>query len=161
MNRRKRHISKKSNRVFRLASVSGMSRLRDKLGWSTLVLSVAWFPGQAMAENLLPVPSGQPVELSNVLLDTNPGELWVRFRFVAPKIGSTVGRITYDVAVVDMAHLCEVLAVPYVAQHKLDPARVVISFSDRPIDFGSSSPEATQFFEAYRLEQSQCIWEGL
>lgn len=130
-------------------------------GFFTLLSIVAWPWGQAVAENLLPVPSGQPVELRNVLLDTNPGELWVRFRFVAPKIGSTVGRITYDIAVVDMAHLCEVLAVPYVAQHDLEPARVVISFSDRPIDFGVSSPEATQFFEAYRLEQSRCIWEGL
>ncbi len=115
----------------------------------------------AEASNLLPVPSGQPVELSDVLLDTNPGELWVRFRFIAPKIGSTVGRITYDVASIDMEHLCETLAVPYVAQHDLEPARVVISFSDRPLEFGTSEPDATQFFEAYRLEQSRCIWEGL
>lgn len=134
---------------------------RCRKGLYSLLAVLAWPTGQATAENLLPVPSGQPVELRNVLLDTNPGELWVRFRFVAPKIGSTVGRITYDIAVVDMAHLCEVLAVPYVAQHDLEPARVVISFSDRPIDFGVSSPEATQFFEAYRLEQSRCIWEGL
>ncbi len=117
--------------------------------------------GASEASNLLPVPSGQPVELSDVLLDTNPGELWVRFRFVAPKIGSTAGRITYDVAVIDMEHLCQTLAVPYVAQHELEPARVVISFADRPLDFGTSAPDATQFFEAYRLEQSKCIWEGL
>ncbi|WP_241481059.1 DUF6497 family protein [Ruegeria sp. ANG-S4] len=127
---------------------------------SVAVLLVALQPQQLAAENLLPVPSGQPVELSNVLLDTNPGELWVRFRFVAPKIGSNAGQITYDIAVVDMAHLCEVLAVPYVARHELDPARVVISFSDRALDFGVSSPDATQFFEAYRLEQSECVWEG-
>ena len=115
----------------------------------------------AQAENLLPVPSGQPVELQNVMLDTNPGELWVRFRFIAPKIGSISGRITYDVAVVDMAHLCEVLAVPYVALHELDPARVVISFADQALEFGDTTPDATQFFEAYRLEESRCIWEGL
>ncbi len=123
--------------------------------------SLAGVMGPAQAGSLVPVPSGQPVELSNVLLDTNPGELWVRFRFIAPKIGSTVGRITYDVAVIDMEHLCQTLAVPYVAQHALDPARVVISFSDRPLAFGATVPDATQFFEAYRLEQSQCIWEGL
>ncbi|MDA7965123.1 DUF6497 family protein [Ruegeria sp.] len=125
-----------------------------------LVLTVLSTPA-VLADSLLPVPSGQPVELSNVLLDDNPGELWVRFRFVAPKIGSTVGRITYDVAVVDMAHLCETLAVPYVAQHKLEPARVVISFSDRALDFGATDPDTTQFFEAYRLEDARCIWEGL
>ena len=60
-----------------------------------------------------------------------------------------------------MAHLCETLAVPYVAQHKLEPARVVISFSDRALDFGATDPDTTQFFEAYRLEDARCIWEGL
>ncbi len=123
------------------------------LGWSSPIL--------AETETLLPVPSGQPVHLSDVLLDDNPGELWIRFRFIAPKIGSTVGRIGYDVASADMEHLCKTLAVAYVAKYELDPARVVISLSDRPIEFGRSSPDATQFFEAYRLDQSQCIWEGL
>ncbi|WP_237212396.1 DUF6497 family protein [Ruegeria lacuscaerulensis] len=123
------------------------------LGWAS--------PAFAQSDNLLPVPSGQPVHLSDVLLDNNPGELWVRFRFIAPKIGSTVGRIGYDVASADMEHLCQTLAVAYVAKYELDPARVVISLSDRPIEFGRSSPDATQYFEAYRLEQSRCIWEGL
>ncbi|WP_170558715.1 DUF6497 family protein [Ruegeria atlantica] len=118
-------------------------------------------PVLADTENLLPVPSGQPVHLSDVLLDDNPGELWVRFRFIAPKIGSDSGRIGYDIASVDMEHLCQTLAVAYVAKYELEPARVVISLSDRPIEFGRSSPDATQFFEAYRLEQSRCIWEGL
>lgn len=137
---------------------SGRGLLRAALAfWGFGLVSVS----QVQAENLLPVPSGQPVVLQNVMLDSNPGELWVRFRFVAPRIGSTAGRITYDVATVDMAHLCTVLAVPYVAQHELDPARVVISFSDRAVDFGNSSPDATQFFEAYRLEDATCIWDGL
>ena len=118
-------------------------------------------PVFANADNLLPVPSGQPVHLNDVLLDDNPGELWVRFRFIAPKIGSDVGRIGYDVASVDMEHLCQTLAVAYVAKYKLEPARVVISLSDRPVEFGRSAPDATQFFEAYRLEASRCIWEGL
>ncbi|WP_299894917.1 DUF6497 family protein [uncultured Ruegeria sp.] len=115
----------------------------------------------AQTDSLLPVPSGQPVQLSDVLLDNNPGELWVRFRFVAPKIGASVGRIGYDVASKDMEHLCQILAVPYVAQHELQPSRVVISLSDRPVEFGDNAPDATQYFEAYRLEQSRCIWEGL
>ncbi|TMV07863.1 hypothetical protein FGK63_10415 [Ruegeria sediminis] len=114
----------------------------------------------ARAEALLPVPSGQPVQLADVLLDDNPGELWVRFRFIAPKIGSAVGQIGYDVATIDMEHLCRTLAVPYVDKHRLEPARVIISMSDRAVDFGMSAPDTTQFFEAYRLENSRCIWEG-
>ncbi len=134
-------------------------RVRDR----ALILILLGVPSLTFADSeaLLPVPSGQPVHLSDVLLDTNPGELWVRFRFVAPKIGAEVGRIGYDVASVDMEHLCQTLAVAYVAQYELVPARVVISLSDRPTEFGRASPDATQFFEAYRLEQSQCIWEGL
>ncbi|MEX0307247.1 MAG: DUF6497 family protein [Ruegeria sp.] len=142
------------------ATPEGGDRHRRIRGCALILALVAGVT-PVLASNLLPVPSGQPVELSDVLLDTNPGELWVRFRFIAPKIGSTAGRITYDVAVIDMEHLCETLAVPYVAQHELVPARVVISLSDRPLEFGTSEPDATQFFEAYRLEQSRCIWEGL
>ncbi len=130
--------------------------------WGRAFVLIGWMtPALAETETLLPVPSGQPVHLSDVLLDNNPGELWLRFRFIAPRIGSTVGRITYDVAAVDMEHLCQTLALAYVAKYELDPARVVISFSDRPTEFGHSSPDATQFFEAYRLDQSRCIWEGL
>ncbi|WP_306446833.1 DUF6497 family protein [Falsiruegeria mediterranea] len=112
-----------------------------------------------VAEASLPVPSGQPIYLDNVLLDENPGELWLRFRFVAPKIGQTVGRVGYDVSAVDMDHLCETLAVPYVLQRELVPARVVISLSDKAVAFGESAPDVTQFFEAYRLENARCIWE--
>ncbi|WP_253758603.1 MULTISPECIES: DUF6497 family protein [unclassified Ruegeria] len=125
------------------------------------MICLACSPVFAQSDTPLPVPSGQPVHLDDVLLDNNPGELWVRFRFIAPKIGATVGRITYDVASKDMEHLCQILAVPYVAQHDLQPVRVVISLADRPVEFGDAAPDATQFFEAYRLEQSRCIWEGL
>ncbi|MGI9367290.1 MAG: DUF6497 family protein [Ruegeria sp.] len=137
-------------------------RMLQHCGGAALLTVIAVFsPTNANSQILLPVPSGQPIEFTDVLLDNNPGELWVRFRFIAPKIGATTGRIGYDVASADMEHLCQTLAIPYVAQHELNPARVVISLSDRPVEFGHSEPDATQFFEAYRLEQSKCVWEGL
>ncbi len=154
-----RHKTAPTLRLVRLTPEGG-ARHRGGRGLVFAAL-MAHLVSPAQAGNTLPVPSGQPVELNNVLLDNNPGELWVRFRFIAPKIGSTAGHITYDIAVIDMEHLCQTLAVPYVAKHGLEPARVVISFSDRPVEFGTSEPDATQFFEAYRLEQSKCIWEGL
>jgi len=127
------------------------------------VLAVFGFAAPLCAQegNRLSVPSGQFVELDEVLLDNNPGELWLRFRFLAPKIGDSVGRIGYDVAAADMAHLCQTLVIPYVAHHQLQPARVVISLSDRPVEFGRSDPDATQYFEAFRLQKSVCIWEEL
>ncbi|CAD0183653.1 hypothetical protein RUESEDTHA_00527 [Ruegeria sp. THAF57] len=155
------------NRKARAKSHARTTPERGACHWRVwgraFILTLLAQPATTFAETsaLLPVPSGQPVHLRDVLLDNNPGELWVRFRFIAPKIGSDVGRIGYDVASVDMEHLCQTLAVAYVAHYELEPARVVISLSDRPTEFGRSAPDATQFFEAYRLEQSRCIWEGL
>ncbi|WP_120636094.1 DUF6497 family protein [Ruegeria sp. EL01] len=156
-----RHRTAQANSTARAIPEGGACRWRARDRAIGLIIFIFGTPVFAETEALLPVPSGQPVHLSDVLLDNNPGELWVRFRFIAPKIGSSVGRIGYDVATKDMEHLCQTLAIAYVAQHQLDPARVVVSLSDRPIEFGDAAPDATQFFEAYRLEQSQCIWEGL
>ncbi|WP_371687442.1 DUF6497 family protein [Thalassococcus sp. S3] len=105
------------------------------------------------------VPSGQDVVLSEVLLDEEPGALWVRFRFIAPQIARDAGGVDAETAGIDMDHLCETVAVPYIAQHDLDPARIVISFSDRDVAFGTPDPAATQFFEIYRLENARCSWE--
>ncbi|WP_372573690.1 DUF6497 family protein [Ruegeria jejuensis] len=115
--------------------------------------------GTVQADARIPVPSGQPVELQDVLLDKNPGALWLRFRFMAPAIGKTEERIGYEVAAQDMEFLCNQVVVPYVGKHELDPARIVISMADRNVEFGQSDPKATQFFETYRLEDARCIWE--
>ncbi len=156
-----KHSTAQANSTARAVPEGGACRWRVRGRAICLVISGLAQPVSAQSETLLPVPSGQPVHLSDVLLDNNPGELWLRFRFIAPKIGATVGRIGYDVASEDMEHLCQTLAVAYVAQHGLDPAMVVISLADRPIEFGDAAPDATQFFEAYRLDQSQCVWEEL
>jgi uncharacterized protein DUF6497 len=105
------------------------------------------------------VPSGQEITLNEVLLDDAPGTLWIRFRFVAPGISRSLGSVTYEVAARDMDDLCSEVAVPYLDQHALEPSRVVISLADRPVPFGSQDPDATQFFEAYRLEVGRCILE--
>ena len=39
------------------------------------------------------------------------------------------------------------------------PAQIVISLSDRPVPFGEAAPDATQFFEAFALQDGTCIWE--
>ncbi|OED50294.1 hypothetical protein AB838_02830 [Rhodobacteraceae bacterium (ex Bugula neritina AB1)] len=117
----------------------------------------------AAAAEPVPVPSGQTVTLAEVLLDDAPGqsgETWARFRFLAPQIARATGTVGYDLAAPDMDHLCGALALPYLAEHGLTAARVVISLSDRMVPFGVQDPEATQFFEAYRPEGAACIWEA-
>ncbi|UWQ77872.1 DUF6497 family protein [Leisingera sp. S132] len=117
----------------------------------------------AAAAEAVPVPSGQPVTLAEVLLDEAPGQpggTWARFRFLAPQIARGSGTVSYEAAAPDMDHLCGTIALPYLAEHGLSAARVVISLSDRMVPFGAQDPEATQFFEAYRPEGAACIWEA-
>ena len=113
----------------------------------------------AVADEPFPVPSGQIVTLIEVLLDEGPGELWARFRFIAPAITRETGSISYDLAGPDMDHLCDELAMPYLSSHQIAPARVVISLMDRQVGFGDLDPNATQFFESYTPDGSRCIWE--
>ncbi|WP_172296954.1 DUF6497 family protein [Pseudoruegeria sp. HB172150] len=108
------------------------------------------------------VPSGQPVEFVEVVRDTRgPQGLTWRFRFVAPEIDRTSGSIGFEEAAVDMDHLCNKFAVPRLPTMGPVPKQIVISMSDAPVDFGAPAPEITQFFEAYRVEDDSCIWEGI
>ncbi|MEX3316042.1 DUF6497 family protein [Sulfitobacter sp. PS-8MA] len=107
------------------------------------------------------VPSGQPVELQEVLVEELGGETWLRFRFIAPQIAKGPDAIAYDLAAQDMAHLCDAVALPYMAEHALAGQMIVVSLADRPVAFGAADPEATQFFEAFRPKDNACIWEGL
>jgi len=131
---------------------------RSWLGARGVVLGAALLIGAGAAAQVA-VPSGQPVDLSEVLIDVEPGETWVRFRFVAPEIAREGGSIGFDTAAADLDQLCQDLALPYLAEYDLDAARVVISLADREVAFGDSAPEATQYFQSYRPEGDGCVWE--
>ena len=60
----------------------------------------------------------------------------------------------------DFAHLCENVAMPLLAQAGLSAPRVVVSVAERETEFGTASPGLRQFFEAFRVENNLCIWEG-
>ena len=122
-------------------------------------LVLTFLATSALADAPLDTPSGQPVTLSEILLDENPGELWVRFRFLAPQIARGPDAIDPDIAMADMQALCDDLAVPYLVDNAIQPARIVMSFADREVPFGQPDPEATQFFELFSLQDGSCIWE--
>ncbi len=106
-------------------------------------------------------PSGQPIDLQEVLIDDVGGEAWLRFRFIAPQIARETGSIDIDTAIPDMKHLCTAFALPYLDEYSLSAQMIIISFADRPTEFGETDPDATQFFEAFRVENGTCIWEML
>ncbi|MCE8006203.1 DUF6497 family protein [Aestuariivita sp.] len=140
---------------LRLAAPAGGARLRGRGCIFAALLGAT----QAGAETSFPTPSGQEVTLAEVLLDENPGALWVRFRFVAPDIAREGGATDVDSAMGDLQHLCDEIAVPYLSQHDISPSRIVISFSDRFVPFGQPAADATQYFELFSPENGACIWE--
>ncbi len=111
----------------------------------------------AAAEEPIAVPSGQQVTFLEAIHDApGPEGLTARFRFLAPGIA---GELPFEAAVEDMQALCDHFALPRIPAIGPVPAQIVISLSDRPVEFGLPDPEATQFFEAYRIEDGTCIWE--
>lgn len=114
-------------------------------------------PGQG---ETVTVPSGQEITLMDVIWNVpGPEGMATRFRFLAPGIARAGGSVGFDQAQADMLDLCQNFALPRVAGSLTRPAQIIISLSDRAVPFGQSDAEATQFFEAYTLEDDACIWE--
>jgi hypothetical protein len=112
--------------------------------------------GAALAEGIA-VPSGQPVTLIEVLPDTQPDGLWLRLRFLAPRIADTGA--DFEASAADMLHLCRAFGLPLLQSDYPGAVRIVVSLSDARLDFGVSDPDATQFFEAFQPLDGDCIWE--
>ena len=107
------------------------------------------------------VPSGQVVTFLDAIRDTQgPDGLTMRFRFVAPAIAAQGGTVDLDTALADMQALCETYALPRVTGTVPEPRQIVIALADRALPFGEAAPDATQYFEGYRVENGICIWEA-
>lgn len=105
------------------------------------------------------VPSGQEITLQDVIWNApGPDGLALRFRFLAPGIAPG-GGVEFETAAADMQHLCDSYALPRIADQGPHPEQVIISLSDVAVPFGEAAPEATQFFESYRIEEGVCVWE--
>lgn len=116
--------------------------------------------GLSPAAQAQSVPSGQSVTLYDAIVDEVSGQSWLRLRFLAPAISRNGGTIGFEDASADMEHLCAHVGLPYAAEYALTPATIVITLSDRETEFGVQDPDATQFFDAYRVENQTCIWEA-
>lgn len=114
----------------------------------------------ALAEPVI-VPSGQAVTLYDVITDVpGPAGDTHRYRFLAPGISGGDGAVSMEETMSDMDHLCATVAIPRIRAAGARPAQIIISLSDREVEFGQPNPEITQFFEAYAIQGTDCIWEG-
>ena len=106
------------------------------------------------------VPSGQSVTLQDVIWNSiGPDGPVARFRFVAPEIARTGGTISAEQVAADLQHLCENVVLTTLAQKGVSPSNVLVSLADRAVIFGETVPEATQYFESYRIDGDRCIVE--
>ncbi|MEX0370901.1 MAG: DUF6497 family protein [Tateyamaria sp.] len=106
------------------------------------------------------MPSGQSVDLNEVLIDRVGNESWLRFRFIAPDITRNGDGLTHADAEADFQVLCDDVALPYMSDFELQAEVVVISLMDRAVPFGTADPDATQFFEAFRVQDGTCVWDA-
>ncbi|WP_394349825.1 DUF6497 family protein [Roseivivax sediminis] len=111
-------------------------------------------PVAALAEDMPALPSGQAVELHEVL--SEPGGLY-RYRFVAPGLADIAGDLPELTDDIDT--LCRDLALPALEEADPEVRRIVISLSAEPVEFGVARPGILQVFEAYSVEGDACIWE--
>ena len=108
---------------------------------------------------LITVPSGQTVTLQEVVWNAvGVDGLTLRFRFVAPAIAPD-GSVDFETASADMLALCQTYALPRMAEFGPQVQQIIISLAAKPLAFGETAPDVTQFFEAYRVEDGTCIWE--
>ncbi len=117
--------------------------------------------GVALADDApITVPSGQAVTYVDTVQGApGPEGLTIRFRFLAPAIARDGGTVDADAAQADMLALCRAFALPRIAVTGPQPAQIVISLSDRPVEFGVADEAATQFFDAFSIEDGDCILE--
>lgn len=107
------------------------------------------------------VPSGQVIELFEVLIDQVGEEVWLRFRFLALGIGRGEFDLSFAQVEGDFEHLCNMVALPYMQEFSLDTDVISIAMLDRPLAFGASDSEATQYVEAFRVVDGACAWKDL
>ncbi len=112
------------------------------------------------AQALIKVPSGQPVTFQDVIWEVEGDKNIYRFRYIAPKIARDGGDIGFDQAEIDLRYLCEHSALAVLTEQNRDVDRIIVSLSDRAVEFGKTDPKATQFFDSYTPDGAACIWEG-
>lgn len=149
-------------RAYTEQRIAGLAPVGSVLRAALLTVALGGALGSATTaqgkEEPLPVPSGLDVRFFEMLWDQPGDGLVYRFRFIAPAIGLQDGP-DFDAVMDDMAWLCTNYALPRIASTGPQPNQIVISLSDKETEFGVMTEGATQFFEAYSVENDTCIWE--
>ena len=125
--------------------------------WTAQIAGRVITPGNGAA---FFVPSGQGVTLQEMILDMpTPTAAIYRFRFISPAIARGTGTMDFETSIADMQHLCDSHALKNIATPGPDKVQVIISFADKPVPFGETNPEVTQFIVAFSVSDGHCMLE--
>ena len=114
------------------------------------------FPVDAAPLNL---PSGLTADLLEARWDDSAGAgTDLRLRFHTPDLSPDT---QFEDIEIDLAVLCDAIALPILAETGREVGQIVISISDRSVPFGETDPDATQHFDTFRPQGDACIWDGL
>lgn len=125
------------------------------------ILTVA--PMAALAETArgieVTAPSGLAMTLDGVIVEENPwsGETLVVVRLVVPAIAGTIAN---PIALRDdMGWACRTWGVPAAESLSSPPDLVVVEMMAAQVERGATTPGIRRFFEQFRLQGPDCIWE--
>ncbi len=138
----------------------GPGELAIAAGWRMAVsaglLALALLPGRAGADTLV-LPSGQDAEFHDAYWEEDSGTL--RLRYVVPAVGDDAYARDHDAVFADMESLC---AGPGLAMIEDDGNAwdgVTVTMMAMAVEFGHTAPDVVQFFEAFLVQDGNCIWD--
>ncbi len=108
-------------------------------------------PEDIIPPEVTPVVPGSEAEADAGLIDLQ----------AFPEEDIDLSEITEDPLFKDIVWLCENWVLPQRGSDPDQPARIVISISDRPIEFGTVEPGSVQTFESFSFADNMktCVWE--
>lgn len=109
-------------------------------------------------QDIVELPSGVQSTLFEQILEQTAAGPVHRFRFVAPDAAMDVVKLENLTA--DFDFLCQTFALPRLSDAGTATGQIVISLAQAPTEFGVANPDVRQFFEAYSIDGTRCIWEA-
>lgn len=127
-----------------------------------MVAAALAFP--AAAQQGLKVPSGQYILPYEFLWEDHRGpnekvETWLILRFLAPDIGKTEGKLSFDDVIDDLDRICTTVGLPVARLAGGAVDQVVVNLMNKPINRGQRDASITQYMNAYRIVGGRCTWD--
>ena len=109
-------------------------------------------------------PSGLSYELQEAIFEPQGVHLnavrVVRLRYVLPELGGDTP-LGFETIEPDFQYLCDSAGLANLRKSAPNASEIVISIASKPVDFGATAPDITQFIDAFQVKNGACIWGGL